>query len=79
MRKVQVGDIYMWENNYPVYFKEFKNRYYRVLSITKTHVYIQNIRIGGGLNMLIIEFKNDFKYVVPGGVNHERGQKSYHA
>lgn len=60
---MNVGDIYYWNNGVPRFMKDIKFRYFEVLSITLTHVYVRNKITGSRWNKDIETFKNDYVFV----------------
>ncbi len=62
MNQLILGDIYFWIKNFPLFMKESSNRFYKLLSVTETHVFLQNIRLGGTYNVSINNFKNDYEH-----------------
>ncbi len=57
------GDIYYWERGYPDNYPEyedFRNRHFEILAISKTHVYIRNLRLRNRANVPISTFKKNY-------------------
>lgn len=60
---MNVGEIYFWEQDVPYTMKEIKWRYFKVLSVTLTHVYVKNLKTGLTRNKSIETFQQNYKLV----------------
>ena len=60
---MNVGDIYYWENEVPRVMRDVKWRYFKVLSITLTHVYVRNMKTGLQQNKSIDDFEENYRLI----------------
>ena len=60
---MSVGEIYYWQYNVPKFMKDIRFRYFEVLSITLTHVYVRNKLTGDQYNKDIKTFKEDYVFI----------------
>ena len=60
---MNIGDVYYWETGVPHFMKDIKYRYFDVLSVTLTHVYVRNKFTRNTQNKDIKTFLNDYKLI----------------
>ena len=60
---MNIGEIYYWQNDVPKFMRDIRFRYFEILSVTLTHVYVQNKITGHCYNKDIKTFKNNYVLV----------------
>ena len=60
---IEVGDIYFKYKFVGFTHINPLQRYYKVMSVTKTHVYLKNIRTGYSYNCSMAELNSDYRKI----------------
>lgn len=61
---MDIGDVYIWNKNVSTLGKNIKLRYFKIISITLTHVYVANtLNVGWRFNVPIKQFECDYTLV----------------